>query len=85
MLQELKAYRKNHGNTFVPQVHQGYPSLGNWVDTPRSEYVHHQKKKAIGEKWNGTKMLGECAMKRLYALSEQEGNQRELERQECVG
>jgi len=48
----VEAYRKNHGNTFVPRVHQGYPSLGNWVDTQRSEYVHYQKKKAIGEKWN---------------------------------
>jgi hypothetical protein len=49
------------------------------------EYVHYQKKKAIGEKWNGTKVLGECAMKRLYALSEKEGNQREMERQQWVG
>jgi hypothetical protein len=27
----------------------------------------------------------EYAMKRLYALSEKEGNQREMERQQCVG
>jgi hypothetical protein len=81
----VESLRKNQANTFVPQVHQGYPSLRNCVDTQRSEYVHYQKKKAIGEKWNGTKVLGECAMKRLYALSEKEGNQREMERQQCVG
>ena len=65
----VESLRKNHANTFVPQVHQGYPSLRNCVDTQRSEYVHYQKKKAIKEKWRGNNVLDDKAKEEMERLT----------------
>ena len=56
-LQELKAYRKNHGDTLVPQSYPANPSLGKWVHTQRSDYAQYQKKMAFEENWRGVKEL----------------------------
>jgi len=31
MLQELKAYKKNYGDTLVPRLYPANPLLGRWV------------------------------------------------------
>ena len=68
-LQELKAYRKNHGSTLVPKVYPANPSFGLWVRRQRSDYAHYQKKKAIEEKWSGKKVLDDEVKEEMESLT----------------
>lgn len=48
--EELKAYKKKHGNCHVPTKYKENTALGRWVSTQRAEY----KKYCDGEKTNMT-------------------------------
>lgn len=58
-LQELKAYKQNHGDTLVPK---NAGLLGRWVNTQREEYTRYQKiKEMMKEKWRDVEVLDDKA------------------------
>jgi hypothetical protein len=48
-LEELKAYKKEHGNCLVPSRYPPNPELGIWVGTQRTQYRHYLKAKEAGD------------------------------------
>lgn len=42
-LEELKAYKKKHGNCIVPNIYEDNAQLGKWVTTQRNQYNNLQK------------------------------------------
>jgi hypothetical protein len=47
--EELKEYRRDHGDTLVPVNYPSNPSLGMWVNTQRQDYKKFMAKKKIEE------------------------------------
>ena len=47
--EELKRYRKDHGDTLVPKHYSVYPFLGRWVDKQRFDYKRFIAKKKIDD------------------------------------
>jgi len=68
-LQELKEYKKNHGDTLVPRGNRENPLLGRWVNTQRSDYTHYQKIKELEEKWRGVEVLDDKAKEEMERLT----------------
>jgi hypothetical protein len=48
-LEELKAYKKEHGNCLVPSRYPPSPELGVWVGTQRTQYRLYVKAKEAGK------------------------------------
>ncbi|KAL3787827.1 hypothetical protein ACHAW5_003579 [Stephanodiscus triporus] len=68
-LQELKEYKKNHGDTLVPRDNREYPLLGRWVNTQRSDYTRYQKIKELEEKWRGVEVLDDKVKEEMDRLT----------------
>jgi hypothetical protein len=68
-LQELKEYKKNHGDTLVPRGNRENPLLGRWVNTQRSDYTHYQKIKELEEKWRGVEVLDDKVKEEMDRLT----------------
>lgn len=47
--EELKKYRRDHGDTLVPKQYPVYPFLGRWVDKQRSDYKRFLARKKLEE------------------------------------
>jgi hypothetical protein len=47
--EELKEYRRDHGDTLVPNRYSSNPSLGMWVSTQRQDYKKFMAKKKLEE------------------------------------
>jgi hypothetical protein len=47
--EELKRYRRDHGDTLVPKHYSVYPFLGRWVDKQRFDYKRFMAKKKAEE------------------------------------
>mmetsp|Transcript_15742 Transcript_15742/g.25874 ORF Transcript_15742/g.25874 Transcript_15742/m.25874 type:complete len:443 (+) Transcript_15742:2-1330(+) len=47
--EELKKYRRDHGDTLVPKHYSVYPFLGRWVDKQRFDYKRFMAKKKLEE------------------------------------
>jgi hypothetical protein len=47
--EELKEYKRDHGDTLVPGNYPSNPSLGMWVNTQRHEYRKFMAKKKLEE------------------------------------
>ena len=45
--EELKKYRRDHGDTLVPKHYSVYPFLGRWVDKQRFDYKRFIAKKKL--------------------------------------
>ncbi|KAL3808600.1 hypothetical protein ACHAXA_010886 [Cyclostephanos tholiformis] len=76
-LQELKAYKQNHGDTLVPSDYSENPSLGDWVSNQRKDYAYYQKIKEINEKYRGVEVLDEKAKEELERLTKRSGGMTE--------
>ena len=48
-LEELRKYRRDHGDTLVPKHYPVYPHLGRWVDKQRLDYKRYMAKKKLKE------------------------------------
>ncbi|KAL3788864.1 hypothetical protein ACHAW5_009221 [Stephanodiscus triporus] len=68
-LQELKEYKKNHGDTLVPKVYPANRLLGRWVNTQRWDYSHYQKIKEISEKWKDVEVLDDKVKEEIDRLT----------------
>lgn len=47
-IQELKAYKEEHGNCLVPTKWESNPKLGRWVSNQRAQYHKYMKAKQAG-------------------------------------
>jgi hypothetical protein len=47
--EELKEYKREHGDTLVPVNYSANPSLGVWVGTQRKDYKKFMAKKKLEE------------------------------------
>jgi hypothetical protein len=47
--EELKKYRRDHGDTLVPKQYSVYPLLGRWVEKQRGDYKKYIAKKKLEE------------------------------------
>lgn len=45
--EELRKYRRDHGDTFVPRNYSVYPFLGKWVEKQRSDYKKFMAKRKL--------------------------------------
>ena len=56
-VEELRVYKRNYGDTLVPQDFSANPSLAHWVRNQRMDYALYHEKKAFEEKWGGVEVL----------------------------
>ena len=63
--EELKEYRRDHGDTLVPVNYPANPSLGNWVSTQRYEYRKFVAKKKLEEDGSKLQNLDEPEIEKI--------------------